>query len=136
MDENMMNSFDLCAGCAQNDLDVPDEDFTHKTSHNFFKSLRILSLREVPTVNRLAKQGVTAAAERFSKQDADSAVCCLACGQQVSRPCWYCVECTDVGEQHRPTIAARAELTRRRRRVPVQCVRDEATGAQCQGASR
>ncbi|EJD48443.1 hypothetical protein AURDEDRAFT_162402 [Auricularia subglabra TFB-10046 SS5] len=96
MDENLTNSFELCTGCVDKDLDVPDEDFSHKTSHSFFKSLRTLTFRETPTVNRLAKRAIGTASERFSKPDTGSPPRCLACGQQVSRPCWYCAECTDV----------------------------------------
>ncbi|KAH7099931.1 hypothetical protein BKA62DRAFT_673163 [Auriculariales sp. MPI-PUGE-AT-0066] len=114
-------SIELCTDCsdkpATRETDMGDI-LKHHPSHNMLKSLRVLQVREIVLILRRCRDAVQPALDMISKaelylnrsksetddnkdEDEDEGEeeepfipKCVYCDERVSKPCWYCTECS------------------------------------------
>ena len=79
-------------------LQKPRKDLTvpHSLNHSMLKVHRLLFSRDTGRAERNARDALAVARETLSSLEArkEPMPHCVHCRGIVSRPCWYCVDCT------------------------------------------
>ncbi|KAH7099932.1 hypothetical protein BKA62DRAFT_673164 [Auriculariales sp. MPI-PUGE-AT-0066] len=105
-------AIELCTDCSDKPASHTtdnDQVLDHHPSHNMFKSLRVVQLRELVLVLKRCRDEIQSPLDILAKaetylnrggneddnEEEPYIPTCVYCDERVSKPCWYCTECSE-----------------------------------------